>query len=102
MPGFGLNQAPRQSGTNTGMDENGLVMPVNDGFTYPITSAVIRVTIQANQSFRTVGCNGRQFYPLKKRFGCLLRDDLEDAWLMIETGTGINCLISGHHRNKII
>ena len=45
MPGFGLNQAPRQSGPYTGVDENGTVKIVNDGFNYPIISDVIRVTI---------------------------------------------------------
>lgn len=45
-PGFGLNQAPRQSGPNTGVDENGVVRLVNDGFTYPDVSQVIRVTIE--------------------------------------------------------
>ncbi len=47
LPGFGLNQAPRQSGPDTGMDENGVVQPVNDGFTYPAVSDVIKVTITA-------------------------------------------------------
>jgi hypothetical protein len=45
MPGSGPNQAPRQSAANTGMDENGLVQLVNDAFTYPMTSAVIEVTL---------------------------------------------------------
>ena len=44
-PGVGMNQAPRQAAANTGMDENGNVMLVNDNFTYPMTSAGIRVTI---------------------------------------------------------
>ena len=46
-PGVGLNQAPRQAGPNTGMTENGIVKMVNDGYTYPAVSEVIRVTIEA-------------------------------------------------------
>jgi len=34
-PGEGVNQAPRQTGANTGADEGGLVRLVDDGFTYP-------------------------------------------------------------------
>ncbi len=45
LPGAGLNQAPRQSGPDTGTDENGDVVEVNDGFTYPAVNEVIRVTI---------------------------------------------------------
>lgn len=45
-PGEGPNQAPRQAGPNTGMDENGIVMPVDDGFTYPALDEVIRVIIE--------------------------------------------------------
>jgi hypothetical protein len=45
-PGVGLNQAPRQSGANSGMDENGLVQLVNDGYTYPNVSEVLRVKIE--------------------------------------------------------
>ena len=47
-PGVGPNQAPRQSGPDTGEDENGTIVLVdgeNDGFTYPAASSVIRVTI---------------------------------------------------------
>jgi hypothetical protein len=44
-PGFGPNQAPRQSGPNTGTDENGNVMFVNDSFQYPLVSDVIKVSI---------------------------------------------------------
>ncbi len=44
-PGIGSNQAPRQSGPNTGMDENGNVRPVNDGFSYPAVTDMITVTI---------------------------------------------------------
>jgi hypothetical protein len=45
-PGFGPNQAPRQSAVNTGMDEHGTVRPVNDGkFVYPRVADVIKVTI---------------------------------------------------------
>ena len=44
-PGFGPDQAPRQAGPNTGADENGPVQLVADGFSYPDTAGVIRVTI---------------------------------------------------------
>ena len=49
-PGVGPNQAPRQSGPNTGTDENGTVILVEDsgdGFTYPEVSEVIQVEIEA-------------------------------------------------------
>lgn len=47
MPGFGLNQAPRQSGPNTGeMDPDNTVRLVNDGFMYPSVNEAIRVTIK--------------------------------------------------------
>ena len=44
-PGTGPNQAPRQAGPNTGPDENGIVQPVNDAFTYPPVENMILVTI---------------------------------------------------------
>lgn len=44
-PGLGSDQAPRQAAINTGADEGGNVQVVSDAFTYPATSAVIRVTI---------------------------------------------------------
>jgi hypothetical protein len=44
-PGIGLNQAPRQSGANTGGDEGGAVRQVSDGYVYPDVSEVIRVTL---------------------------------------------------------
>lgn len=44
-PGFGLHQAPRQSGPDSGMDENGNVRLVNDGYSYPANSEVLQVTI---------------------------------------------------------
>ncbi|MCB0429483.1 MAG: spondin domain-containing protein, partial [Flavobacteriales bacterium] len=47
-PGLGINQAPRQSGPNTGPDENGVVMQVNDGFTYPSVGQLVKVTITPN------------------------------------------------------
>jgi hypothetical protein len=47
-PGIGPNQAPRQAMKNTGTDENGVVGPVKDGFTYPNTKDVLRITITAN------------------------------------------------------
>jgi hypothetical protein len=45
IPGFGLDQAPRQSGPDTGADENGPAQIVSDGYTYPNTANTIRVTI---------------------------------------------------------
>jgi len=45
-PGTGADQAPRQSGPNTGADENGTVKKiadVNDGYTYPELTEVIKV-----------------------------------------------------------
>lgn len=44
-PGVGLNQAPRQAAPDMGTDENGNVRPVNDGYTYPDVTSVIRVTL---------------------------------------------------------
>jgi hypothetical protein len=44
-PGVGGDQAPRQKSPNTGAEENGVVRPVNDGFAYPNTKDVLRVTI---------------------------------------------------------
>ena len=48
QPGVGPNQAPRQSGANTGATENGnvvLLEDVNDGYTYPTTNELIEVTL---------------------------------------------------------
>ena len=47
-PGVGPNQAPRQSGPNTGPDENGVVQLVDDGYAYPEVSDIVRVTIYPN------------------------------------------------------
>lgn len=44
-PGLGADQGPRQKGPNTGASEDGVVKLVKDGFTYPDTKSVIRVTI---------------------------------------------------------
>jgi hypothetical protein len=47
-PGIGPNQAPRQKTPNTGKDENGVVKnikDVKDGFTYPKTASLMKVTI---------------------------------------------------------
>jgi hypothetical protein len=47
-PGFGPDQAPRQKAPNTGAAEHGVVQPiekVKDGFHYPSTRDVLRVTI---------------------------------------------------------
>lgn len=46
-PGADPNQAPRQAAANTGPDENGVVRPVSDGFTYPPVSEVIQVVVSA-------------------------------------------------------
>lgn len=48
MPGTGADQAPRQSGANTGADENEtvkLIDDVNDGFTYPSLTEVIKAEL---------------------------------------------------------
>lgn len=50
-PAIGPNTVTNQTGPDTGMDENGNVRritDVNDGFTYPSTQSIIRVTITAN------------------------------------------------------
>lgn len=47
-PGVGDQQAPRQSGPNTGTAEMGRVGVVKDGFTYPATTDVLKVTITAS------------------------------------------------------
>jgi hypothetical protein len=44
-PGVGPNQAPRQKSANTGTSEKKKVGPVNDGFTYPKTTDVLRITV---------------------------------------------------------
>jgi hypothetical protein len=44
-PGFGADQAPRQSAPNTGASENKNIAPVMDSFTYPSTDQVLRITI---------------------------------------------------------
>jgi len=49
-PGFGPNQGPRQSGPNTGLDENGIVRPVLDQYVYPTVAGTIRVTITPETS----------------------------------------------------
>lgn len=45
MPGMGPNQAPRQSGPDTGEDENGVVRLVDDGYTYPNLSDIIHIIV---------------------------------------------------------
>ncbi len=55
-PGSGPDQAPRQSASNTGADENGVVRQiedVKDGFTYPKTGDVMRVTITPEGSWKS-------------------------------------------------
>ena len=49
-PGAGSNQVPRQSGPNVGPDENGMVRGVDDGFVYPPTTQLIRVTIDFEEN----------------------------------------------------
>ncbi len=47
-PGEGANQAPRQSGPNTGDDENGIVQllsAANDGYTYASVADVAQITL---------------------------------------------------------
>jgi hypothetical protein len=46
-PGVGDQQAPRQAGPNTGTAENARVGAVKDGFMYPKTKDVLKVTITA-------------------------------------------------------
>lgn len=46
-PGIGDEQAPRQKMGNTGKAENGVVGLVKDGFNYPTTKEVLRVTVIA-------------------------------------------------------
>jgi len=48
-PGIGTDQEPRQSGPDTGTDENGTVRmlsEVNDGYTYPAREDVISVMLE--------------------------------------------------------
>ncbi|HSE40079.1 MAG TPA: spondin domain-containing protein [Acidobacteriota bacterium] len=44
-PGFGPDQAPRQSAPNTGKEEHKEVGPVKDNFSYPSTAQVLKITI---------------------------------------------------------
>jgi hypothetical protein len=44
-PGIGDSQAPRQKAANTGAEEKGVVGSVKDGFSYPNTKDVLKVTI---------------------------------------------------------
>lgn len=44
-PGTGANQAPRQSGPNTGEIENGNVQLVNDGFDYPAVNETVQIEL---------------------------------------------------------
>jgi hypothetical protein len=47
-PGVGVDQAPRQSGPDTGSDENGSVNLVEDMYSYPAIAEHIRVSLEAN------------------------------------------------------
>ena len=49
-PGVGANQAPRQAAPNTGRAESGVVRLVKDGFKYPVTRDVVRVTVKPSSS----------------------------------------------------
>ncbi len=49
-PGAGINQAPRQSGPDTGTSENGMVNLVNDGFDYPAVTDMLRVSVTSRQN----------------------------------------------------
>ena len=49
-PGVGPNQAPRQKTANTGMAEKKKVGPVKDGFTYPNTNDVLRITVTPEEN----------------------------------------------------
>jgi hypothetical protein len=44
-PGTGADQAPRQKAANSGSDEKGVVRLVVDGFVYPETNSVLKVTV---------------------------------------------------------
>ena len=50
FPGAGNNQAPRQSGPDTGNSENGMVNLVNDGFDYPDLADILQVSITSRQN----------------------------------------------------
>lgn len=55
-PGIGPNQAPRQSAPNTGAEEHEPIQlnsAVHDGFTYPKTSDVIRITITPEENLQS-------------------------------------------------
>ena len=41
----GPNQAPRQSGPDTGETETGVVRVVNDGYVYPLNKSWVRLSI---------------------------------------------------------
>jgi hypothetical protein len=46
-PGLGPNQAPRQKAANIGPAEGGIVHLASDGFEYPPTDEVVRLTLSA-------------------------------------------------------
>lgn len=51
QPGVGMNQAPRQTGPDTGnLDTDDIIRLVNDEFTYPEVNEVIRVTLSATST----------------------------------------------------
>ena len=49
-PGVGVNQAPRQSGANTGDAEGGPVQIVDDGFSYPAIANLVGVSVTSTAS----------------------------------------------------
>lgn len=60
-PGVGDEQAPRQKMANTGKAENGVVRLVKDGFNYPETKNVLRVTITSGDSASITRVTSPQF-----------------------------------------
>jgi hypothetical protein len=60
-PGVGDEQAPRQKMANTGRAENGVVGLVKDGFSYPETKNVLRVTITSGDSASITQVSSPQF-----------------------------------------
>ena len=49
-PGMGTDQAPRQSGPDTGADEGGTVRLIDDGFDYGAVADLFTVTIAAEET----------------------------------------------------
>ena len=49
VPGVGADQAPRQTAPDMGSADHGLVGFVKDGFSYPPTASVLRVSIRPTE-----------------------------------------------------